>query len=84
MQNAYQVKITLQLRAPNFIYNFYSITRGTLRDTHRIHVYYVNGRVTTGSHEIVGELFHDHEIVWNVTYESLWDNLGMSDIIINM
>ena len=29
---------------------------------------------------VVGELFHDHEIVRNVTYESLWDNLGMSDI----
>ena len=56
--------------------------RGTLRDTHRTHVYYVNGRVTHGGHEIVGELFHDHEIVWNVTYESLWDNLGMSDIIL--
>ena len=28
-----------------------------------------------GGHEIVGELFHDHEI-----YESLWGNLGMSDI----
>ena len=35
-------------------------------------------------HEIVGELFHDHEIVWNVTYESLLDNLGMSDIICDM
>ena len=30
---------------------------------------------------IVGELTHDHEIVWNVRYESLWDDLGMSDII---
>ena len=29
---------------------------------------------------IVGELTHDHEIVRNVKYESLWDNLGMSDI----
>ena len=27
------------------------------------------------------ELFHDHEMVRNVEYESLWDNLGMSDII---
>ena len=26
------------------------------------------------------ELFHDHEMVRNVEYESLWDNLGMSDI----
>ena len=34
-----------------------------------------------GSHEIVGELFHDHEIVRNVKYSSLWDNLGMSDIM---
>ena len=25
-----------------------------------------------GSHEIVGELFHDHEIVRNVKYSSLW------------
>ena len=34
------------------------------------------------SNEIVGEQFHDHEIhvVRNLTYESLWDNLGMSDI----
>ena len=32
---------------------------------------------------IVGELTHDHEIVRNVTYESLWDNLGMSDIMTN-
>ena len=79
MQNAYQVMITLQLRVPNGHSNFYSTVRGTLRDTHRIHVYYVNGRVCTG-HEIVGELFHDHEIVRNVTYESLWDNLGMSDV----
>ena len=29
---------------------------------------------------IVGELTHDHEIVQNVRYESLWDDLGMSDI----
>ena len=28
----------------------------------------------------LGELFHDHEMVRNVTYENLWDNLGMSDI----
>ena len=34
-----------------------------------------------GSHVIVGELTHDLEIVWNVKYESLWENLGMSDII---
>ena len=27
------------------------------------------------------ELFHDHEMVRNVKYESLWDNLGMSDIM---
>ena len=32
---------------------------------------------------IVGELTHDHEVVRNVKYESLWDNLGMSDIISN-
>ena len=32
---------------------------------------------------IVWELFHDHEIVLIVTYESLWDNLGMSDIILS-
>ena len=31
---------------------------------------------------IVGELTHDHKIFWNVEYESLWDNLGMSDIIV--
>ena len=80
MQDAYQVMITLQLRAPNGHSNFYSTVRGTLRDTHRIHVYYVNGRVKRTGHEIVGELFHDHEMVRNVTYESLWDNLGMSDI----
>ena len=36
-----------------------------------------------GSHEIVGELFHDDEIVRNVKYSSLWDNLGMSDIKAN-
>ena len=33
---------------------------------------------------IVGELTNNHEIVRNVKYESLWDNLGMSDIIIIM
>ena len=27
------------------------------------------------------ELFHDHEMVRIVEYESLWDNLGMSDIM---
>ena len=30
---------------------------------------------------IVGELTHDHEIVWNVTNGSLQDKLGMSDVI---
>ena len=29
---------------------------------------------------VVGELTHDHEIVRNATYESLWDDLDMSDI----
>ena len=32
---------------------------------------------------IVGELTHDREMVRNVRYESLWDNLGMSDIKVN-
>ena len=46
MEDAYQVKITLQSRAPNVDSNsltyfwFYCTARGTLRDTHRIHVYY--------------------------------------------
>ena len=35
-----------------------------------------------GSHVIVGELTYDHEIVRNVTYESLLDDHGMSDIIV--
>ena len=48
MQDAYHVKITLQLRAPNGHSNFDSIARGTMRDTHRIHVYYVNGCVIHG------------------------------------
>ena len=30
---------------------------------------------------ILGELIHDHERVRNVTYESLWDNLGISERI---
>ena len=28
------------------------------------------------------ELYHDHEMVRIVEYESLWDNLGMSDIML--
>ena len=39
MQDAYQVKITLHLRAPNGHSSFLSTARGTLRDTHKMHVY---------------------------------------------
>ena len=48
MQYAYQVKIMLQLCAPNGHSNFYSTARYTLRDTHRIHVHHANGRVKHG------------------------------------
>ena len=48
MRDAYEIMIMLQLRAPNGYSNFYSTGRGTLRDTHRIRVYYVNGRVMHG------------------------------------
>ena len=37
----------------------------------------------TGSHVIVGELTHDHEIVRNVRNIFIWDNVGMSNIICN-
>ena len=51
MEDAYQVKITLQSRAPNVDSIFIDLvlillyrTRGTLRDTHRIHLYYDSER----------------------------------------
>ena len=51
MEDAYQIKITLQSRAPNVDSNSLTIvlillyrTRGTLRDTHMIHVYYDSER----------------------------------------
>ena len=51
MEDAYQVKITLQSRAPNVDSNsltyfwFYCTAHAaTLRDTHRIHVYYDSER----------------------------------------
>ena len=43
--------------------NFYSSVRGTLRDTHRNMCIMETDAQRTGSHEIVGELFHGHEIV---------------------
>ena len=38
------------------------------------------------NHELVGKLYQDHNMVRNVTYESLWDKLGiiMSDIMYDL
>ena len=46
MEDAHRVEIMLQSRAPNGDSKFYSTASGTLRDSHGIHAYYVNGHVT--------------------------------------
>ena len=74
MQDAYQVMITLHLRAPNGHSNFYSTTRGTLRDTHRIHVYYVNGRVTHGPWNSWGTISWS----WIGSECNIWKSMGQS------
>ena len=69
-----QVMITLQLRAPNGHSNFYSTARGTLRDTHRIHVYYVNECVTPGPWNSWGTISWS----WNSSECNIWESMGQS------
>ena len=74
MQDAYQVMITLQLRAPNGHSNFYSATRGILRNTHRINVYNVNGRVMHGPWNSWGTISWS----WNSSECKIWNSMGQS------
>ena len=67
IQDAYQVEIMLQPRAPSGNSNFDSTAHGTARHTLDSCVIMYTDAQWTGS-VTVGEPTHDHDIVQNVTF----------------